>query len=52
MSFDVIARLTGGANLMPLFRWKVYVLPPLVAFGTATARSGTILFPPAPETWL
>jgi hypothetical protein len=52
MSWDVTARLTGGANLMPLFRWNVYVLPPFVAFGRAVAMSGTSLFPAAPLTWL
>src|SRR5215471_10379369 len=52
MSFEVISRFTGGANLMPCLRWKVYVFPPFVGVGTDVARSGTTLLPAAPATWL
>ncbi len=47
-SAEVIARLTGGPNLTPDFRWNVYVLPPLVGVGTEVARSGSSLLPSAP----
>ena len=48
MSCDVIARLSGGPNLMPDLRWNVYVSPWSVGFGTDVARSATGTEPAAP----
>src|SRR5437763_3216278 len=36
---------------MPGRSWKVYVLPPSVGRGTATARSGTMVDPLGPPTF-
>ena len=52
-SADVTSRSTGGANLMPFLRWKVYVLPPsvtppLAGVGISVARSGSIWVPALP----
>ncbi len=47
MSFEVIARFTGGPNLMPSLILKVQVLPPSVGSGISVARSGTGSFPPS-----
>ena len=53
-SVDVTSRSTGGANLMPFLRWKVYVvppsaMPPLACVGTSVARSGSISVPAEPD---
>ncbi len=52
-SAAVTSRFTGGANLTPCLRWKVYVLPsaempPFSALGTSVARSGTSSAPASP----
>ena len=52
-SSAVTARLTGGANLASVRRWKVYVRPsaerpPFCVVGTSVARSGTNLVPASP----
>ena len=52
MSLEVISRLTGGPNLMPLLSRNVHVLPPFVGLGMAVARSGTGTPPAVPTTWL
>src|SRR5207248_8451687 len=36
---------------MPGRSWKVYILPPSVGRGTATARSGTMVDPVGPPTF-
>ena len=54
-SAAVTSRLTGGWNMTPLRRWKVYVLPsaempPLSVLGTSVARHGMSSVPAWPDS--
>src|SRR6266487_1982319 len=52
MSLEVIARLTGGPNLIPDLSLKVSVNPSLEIVGIAVARSGCSSLPFGPAVWL
>ena len=48
MSLEVISRLTGGPNLMPLLSRNVHVLPPFVGFGIGSREIRHRQCPAAP----
>ena len=48
MSAEVTGRFSGSPNMIPSFRWNVYVMPSEDTSGMSVAMSGTRLLPVSP----